>query len=314
MLVASAPSVTAWSQSNGAENERQIAAQRTAVVVRHATFEAVNAAAIARHGAAELPQTPGATYTPEPTSTPVPAPAATPTSTRPPDEPTPQPCAMQYSWQLLLDDQGNPITRLDGEVVEGLWEDSGGEQMWAPSTYFCSDSADTPTPTDESTPTATSRPTHIADQPSTVAVEPAPATQASGAVAVRAVRIVERVVVAMPTDTPEPTNTPAPIDTPEASTTPTRMASPTLTATATRTSTPVPTAAAVLGPPTDIPTLPVSTPAPVPTSTPEPSQHESWPVWPFYLGALALAGAGVYFGAPRVYQLTVNTWRQGRQL
>jgi hypothetical protein len=54
LLLASTP--VAWAQSNDA-NERQIAANKTATAAAHATFEAQNAGAIARHGAAEPTQT-----------------------------------------------------------------------------------------------------------------------------------------------------------------------------------------------------------------------------------------------------------------
>jgi hypothetical protein len=139
-----------------ATNVAVILANRTATAAARATFEAQNAGAIARHGAAEPTQTPGPTWTPTATLTRVPPTSASATPTDPPDTPTPAPCADQFSWQLQLDGQGNAITQLDesGQVL-GLWQDADGDQMWAPSTYFCPDSADTPTPTDEPTDTTT---------------------------------------------------------------------------------------------------------------------------------------------------------------
>jgi hypothetical protein len=176
LLLATTSSALAHSPST--DNERQIAANKTATAATHATFEAQNAGAIARRGAAEPTSTPGPTWTATPTGTPVPAPPA-PTDT-PTDEPsaTPVPCAMQFSWQLVVDDQGDPITQLDdsGQVL-GLWQDDQGEQTWAPTTLFCVDSADSPTPglTSSDTPLPTDPPT---PRPTTAPVPPAPAPAA----------------------------------------------------------------------------------------------------------------------------------------
>jgi hypothetical protein len=237
-----------WAQSSAdQQNERQIAANRTATAAARATFEAQNAGAIARHGAAEPTQTPGPTWTPTPTSTPVPLPA--PTDVPPTDLPAPTdvPCAMQYSWTLLLDDQGDAITQLDdsGQVV-GLWQDADGDQMWAPSTYFCPDSADTPTPIIE--PTDTSTATAVVLIPSATPT-PAPTVSTASpvsrpfAAAPAYVQVVERtvVVVATPTDTDPPTDEPAPTDTPPPTSALTRVPTPTPTVTRSPTSTRSPT-------------------------------------------------------------------------
>jgi hypothetical protein len=265
----------AWAQSNDA-NERQIAANKTATAAAHATFEAQNAGAITRHGAAEPTQTPWPTRTPTPTSTPVPLPAPTDVPATDPPTATPVPCAMQYGWTLLLDDQGDAITQLDddGQVV-GLWQDADGDQMWAPTSYFCPDSADTPTPTPEATDTPTPTPTvgqpasppmATPQQPQPRPVAPAPARAVAPPLPPQ-VQIVERtvVVVATPTDTEIPTDPPAPTDTPEPTSTPT------VPPTSTRTSTP----------------SPISTRLPTPTWTPIPT----WTPYPLASATPAVAAA-----------------------
>src|SRR6185437_1699068 len=102
----------------------------------------------------------------------------------------------------------NPITQQDDDQVDGLWQNADGDQMWAPTSYFCPDSADTPTPTDEPTDTPTSTPTVIPSEVPT----PAPAASTGSApvskAAARApvpVQVIERtvVVVATPTDPPD---------------------------------------------------------------------------------------------------------------
>ena len=205
----------------------------TATAATHATFEAENAAAIARHGAAEPTQTPLVTHTA--TSTRPSAAPPTPTSTSAPPTATltgtAEPCAGQFSWQpIVVDDQGD----IEAEYDEGsgkwdvLWQADDGSQMWAPLDYFCPDSADTPTPTDEAmaTPTATPVVVVVHDTPAPARSAPAPRPAPPPPAAPQ---VTERVVTATPADDdrldiPEPTSTSTP--------------SPTSTATLTRTATP----------------------------------------------------------------------------
>jgi hypothetical protein len=228
----------AWADSSADQaNATAIAASRTATAAAKATFDTENTAAIARHGAVEPTSTPSPTYTP--TRSPTPPPLSTSTAVPPTATPAPtaEPCAEQYSWQLLVDDQGNPITQQNGDEVEGLWQDDQGDQMWAPTTLFCPDSASTPTPADilADTPTATSS---VASTPAFTPAAVAPPPPPPAPVAPQIVRQVETVVVlATSTDTLEPTATPAATNTLEASTTPTRTSSPTATNSPTSTAT-----------------------------------------------------------------------------
>ncbi len=175
------------------------------------------------------------------------------TPTDPIDTPTALPCAMQYSWTLLLDEEGNPITQQNSDEVDGLWQDADGDQMWAPSTYFCPASADTPTPTLEATDTETptSTPVVVLVRETARPAPPAPAPVPARPAPAPAPEVVERVVVATPTDavavedTPEPTKSPTSTSTPTSSPTSTPAGTPQATATATPgpTSTPLVVAA-----------------------------------------------------------------------
>jgi hypothetical protein len=155
---------------------------------------------------------------------------------------------MQYSWTLLLDDQGDSITQLDdsGQVV-GLWQNADGDQMWAPSTYFCDGTADTPTPTLEAsdTPpaTATATPTAVVVVVRETA-PPAPAPPAARPAPPAPPQVI--VVTATPEDTVAPTDTPEPTETSTPTSSPTATATSTRSPTATRSPTPSATPTVVL--------------------------------------------------------------------